>query len=134
MPVAALSFVNPDELADSLGGLARGTVVAQVMPSPRGANLVSIPLVKECAEALEALNGAKLNYTSLESCIAAKVLVAGLKKAGGAKATRESLLQAMPALGRVDLNGYLVTYGNASHHGSGWVELTMLSRGNRFVQ
>jgi ABC-type branched-subunit amino acid transport system substrate-binding protein len=133
VPVAALSFVNPDELADSVGPLARGTIVAQVMPTPRGANLFSMPLVKECAESLEAFNGAKLNYTSLESCLAAKALVAALKKAGP-KPTRESILAAMGTLGRMDLGGFSLNYTQANHHGSGWVELTMLSRGNRFVQ
>jgi branched-chain amino acid transport system substrate-binding protein len=132
-PVAALSFVNPDELAESVGTLARGTIVAQVIPSPRESNQVSVPLVKECAEALNALNAAKLNYTSLESCIAAKTLVAALKKAG-AKPTRESVLQAMGSLGRVDLNGYTLNYSPTNHHGSSWVELSILSRGNRFVQ
>jgi branched-chain amino acid transport system substrate-binding protein len=133
VPVAALSFVNPDELAESVGGVARGTIVAQVIPSPRPSNQVSVPLVKECAEALNALNGAKLNYTSLESCIAAKTLVAALKKAGP-KATRESILQAMGSLGRVDLSGYSLNFSPTSHQGSNWVELTILSRGNRFVQ
>jgi len=133
VPVAALSFVNPDELAESVGGLARGTIVSQVIPSPRASNQVSMPLVKECAEALNALNGAKLNYTSLESCIAAKTLVLALKKAGP-KPTRESVLQAMATLGRVDLNGFVLNFSPTSHQGSSWVELTILSRGNRFVQ
>ena len=131
--VAALSFVNPDELAESVGALARGTMVSQVIPSPRASNQVSIPLVKECSEALRALNGAKLNYTSLESCIAATTLVAAIKKAGP-KPTRESILQAVGLLGRVDLGGYSLQYSPTNHHGSSWVELTMLSRGNRFVQ
>jgi len=131
--VAALSFVNPDELAESAGALARGTVVSQVMPSPRAANQVSIPVVKECADALNALNGAKLNYTSLESCIAAKALVVALKKAGP-KATRESILQAMGSVGRIDLGGFSLNYSPTNHQGSSWVELTILSRGNRFVQ
>ncbi|MEO8060196.1 MAG: ABC transporter substrate-binding protein, partial [Burkholderiales bacterium] len=109
VPVAALSFVNPDELAESVGQMARGTVVSQVMPSPRASNQVSIPLVKECAEALHALNGAKLNYTSLESCIAAKTLVTALKKTGP-KPTRESVLAAMGTLGRVDLGGFALNY------------------------
>ena len=131
--MAALSFVNPDELAESVGALARGTMVSQVIPSPRASNQVALPLVRECAEQLKALTGGSLNYTSLESCIAATVLVHALKKAGP-KVTRESLLQAMGSLGRVDLNGYSLTYSPTSHHGSTWVELTMLSRGNRFVQ
>ncbi|MEP7298817.1 MAG: ABC transporter substrate-binding protein [Burkholderiales bacterium] len=133
MSIAALSFVNPDELAESVGPLARGTMVSQVIPSPRTANQVAVPLVKECAEELKALNGSSLNYTSLESCISATLLVNALKKAGP-KVTRESLLQTMGSLGRMDLNGYSLTYSPTDHRGSSWVELTMLSRGNRFVQ
>jgi len=132
-PVAALSFVNPDELAESVGSAARGTVVSQVIPSPSTAHQVSIPLVKECAEALDAFNGAKLNYTSLESCIAAKALVATLKKAAP-KFTRENILAATGTMGRIDLGGFSVNFQSANHQGSNWVELTMLSRGNRFVQ
>lgn len=133
IPVAALSFVNPDELVASVGNLARGTVVAQVMPSPRSSNQISVPLMKECAEALNTLNGAKLNYTSLESCIGAKVLVEALKKAGP-QVTRASLLQATGNLGRLDLKGFSLNFGPGQRHGSSWVELTILSRGNRFVQ
>lgn len=131
--VAALSFVNPDELAESVGALARGTVVSQVIPSPRSSNQVSMPLVKECADALNALNGGKLNCTSLESCIAAKTLAAALKKAGP-KPTRDSVLAAPGSLGRVDLGGFLLNFGSGNHNGRSWVELTILSRGNRFVQ
>jgi ABC-type branched-subunit amino acid transport system substrate-binding protein len=133
VPVAALSFVNPDELAESQGNAARGTVVSQVMPSPRLANQIAMPVVKSCAEALTALNGGKLNYTSLESCIAAKTLLLALKKAGP-KPTRESVLQAMSTLGHVDLGGYVLNFSPTSRHGSTMVELTILSRGNRFVQ
>jgi branched-chain amino acid transport system substrate-binding protein len=133
IPVAALSFVNPDELVESVGNLARGTVVAQVMPSPRSSNQISVPLMKECADALSALNGARLNYTSLEACIGAKVLVEALKKAGP-QVTRASLLQAMGNLGRLDLKGFSLNFGPGQRHGSNWVELTILSRGNRFVQ
>ncbi|HJV70140.1 ABC transporter substrate-binding protein [Ideonella sp.] len=133
LSVAALSFVNPDELAESAGGLARGTMVSQVIPSPRPSNQVSVPLIRECAEALNALNGAKLNYTSLESCIAATALVTAIRKAGP-NPTRESILHAMDAVDRLDLGGYSLQFSPTRHQGSNWVELTMLSRGNRFVQ
>ena len=65
--VASRSFGAPvygvDELAESVGPLARGTMVSQVIPSPRQSNQVSLPIVRDCAAALLALNGAKLNYT-----------------------------------------------------------------------
>jgi len=133
IPVAALSFVNPDELAESAGEVARGTVVSQVVPSPRQSNQTSMPVVKDCADALTALNGGKLNYTSLESCIAAKALLVALKRAGN-NPTRDGVLQAMGTLGRVDVGGFVLNYSSGNRHGSQWVDLTMLSRGNRFVQ
>jgi len=131
--VAALSFVNPDELAESAGEIARGTLVSQVIPSPKLSSQVANPLVKECADALQAFSGAKLNYTSLESCIAATALVAAIKKAGPSP-TRESILQAAASVDRLDIGGHALQFSPARHHGSSWVELTMLSRGNRFVQ
>ncbi len=133
LPVAALSFVNPDELAESVGEVARGTVVSQVVPSPRLSTQTSIPVVKDCAETLTAFNGGKLNYTSLESCIAAKTLLVALKRAGN-NPTRDGVLQAMGSLGRVDVGGFVLNYSSGNRHGSQWVDLTMLSRGNRFVQ
>jgi branched-chain amino acid transport system substrate-binding protein len=132
-PVAALSFVNPDELRETVGNAARGTIVSQVMPSPSPSNQVSIPVIRECADALNALNGSPLNYTTLESCVAAKVLVAALRKAGP-KVDRESLLAAMGSLGRTDLGGFTLNYGGGNHHGSNWVDLSILSRGNHFVR
>ena len=95
---------------------------------------MSLPVAKACAEAVQALNGAKLNYTSFESCIAAKALVVALKKAGPKPPTREALLQAMAAVGRIDLGGYSLNYAAGHRHGSSLVELTILARGSRFVQ
>lgn len=131
--IAALSFVNPDELSESAGELARGTVVSQVIPSPRTANQVAVPVVKDCADLLTAFSGAKLNYTSLESCIAAKTLLVVLKHAGP-KPTRSAVLHAAATLGHVDLGGFGLNYSPTNHNGSNWVELTILSRGNRYVQ
>jgi branched-chain amino acid transport system substrate-binding protein len=60
--------------------------------------------------------------------------VDSLALAAQTKPTREGVLQAMGSLGRLDLNGYSLTYSPTSRHGSTMVELTILSRGNRFVQ
>ena len=133
MSIAALSFVNPDELSESSGELARGVVVSQITPSPRRSNQVSIPIVKDCADLLAAFSGAKLNYTSLESCIAAKTLVIALKRTGP-KPTRGAILHAMGSLSHVDLGGYTLNFSPTNHNGSNWVELTILARGNRYMQ
>jgi ABC-type branched-subunit amino acid transport system substrate-binding protein len=131
--VVALSFVNPDELAESVGKAARGVIVSQVIPGPHMANEVSMPVVHECAEALKEFSGAKLNYTSLESCIAARTLVLALHRAG-AHPTRDGVLHAMAMLGHVDLGGYVMNFSSANRQGSNWVDLTILSRGDRYVR
>ena len=89
-------------------------------------------MVHECAEALKDCNGARLTYTSLESCVAVKTLGVALHREG-ARPTRESMLRAMAALGRVDHGGYVVDHATATHQGSNGAELTMLTRGNRHV-
>ena len=97
------------------------------------ANEVALPIVHDCAEALKEYNGARLNYTALESCIAARTLVLALHHAGP-HATREGLLHAMATLGHVDLGGYVMNFSQANRQGSSWVDLTILSRGDRYVR
>jgi ABC-type branched-subunit amino acid transport system substrate-binding protein len=133
IPITALSFVNPDELAANLGVLARGTTVSQVMPSPRGANLYENNTVRDCAATLAAFNGSKLNYTSLESCIAAKTILRVIQKVGPTKITRETLLGGIEKAGRIDLNGFVLNFTN-SNQGSQYVDLSILSRGNTFTR
>jgi branched-chain amino acid transport system substrate-binding protein len=131
--VAALSFVNPDELADTYGNLARGTIVSQVVPAPRGANLISNAVLKDCAALLQTLNGSKLNYTSFESCLAAKAIVRVIQKVGLAKVTRASLLQGLERAGKIDLDGFVLDFGK-DNHGSHLVDLTILSRNGQFAK
>ena len=131
IPIVALSFVNPDELASLAGANARGTIVAQVVPTPRALANANFTVVKDCADALAALNGSVLNYTTLESCIAAKVLVEGLRRAGPS-VTRASLYKGLESVGKVDVGGFFVTFGPGNHHGGKWVDLSMLSRGNTY--
>lgn len=131
VPIVALSFVNPDELAAVAGPNARGTIVAQVVPTPRTGPNANFPVVKECADAVTALNGAQFNYTTLESCMAAKVLTEGIRKAGK-DVTRASIVKGLESLGRYELGGFSMTFGPNAHHGSKWVDLTILSRGNTY--
>ena len=130
-PIVALSFVNPDELVSSAGAAARGTIVSQVVPTPRAVANPNFTVVKDCADALTTLNGATLNYTTLEACIGAKVLVEAIRRAGG-QANRASVLKGLENLGRLDVGGFFVTLTPGSHHGSKWVDLSILSRGNTY--
>jgi branched-chain amino acid transport system substrate-binding protein len=132
IPTTAISFVNPDELARTYGTVARNSIVSQVVPTPGGVKLITNGVIKDCASLLADLNGAKINYTSLESCIAAKTLVRVMQKIGGAKITRTSLLRGLENAGRIDLGGFTLDY-SSGHHGSSFVDLTFLSRDSQFL-
>jgi branched-chain amino acid transport system substrate-binding protein len=131
VPVTALSFVNPDELARSYGTVARGAMVSQVVPSPNGSLLFSNAALRDCAKLLKDFNGAKLNYTSLEACLAAKTLVKVIQLVGPTRVTRPALLKGLSNAGRIDLDGFVLDY-TKGRHGSRFVDISFLSRDSMF--
>ena len=123
-----VSFVGSKALAHELGADGRGVQISQVVPFPWA---TGIPLVNEYQKKI----GGEANYsfTSLEGYIAASVLVRGLRKAGS-NLTRESLVDAMANLGTVDLGGFTVKYSPDNHNGSSFVDLTIISRNEKFMR
>jgi len=121
--VTSLSFAGASQLAKALGQDASGVSVAITVPAPRGQ---AVPVVKECSEAWTAA-GQKdaMSVTALESCIAAKVLVEGMKRAGK-DVTRASLHRALTALGRYDAGGYVVDFKPNFRHGGSYVGMALL--------
>jgi branched-chain amino acid transport system substrate-binding protein len=100
-------------------------VMSQVSPSY---SKRSIPVVREYHAAMEALLGKQdLAYTSLESYIAAKVLVEGLRRAGP-QPTREKVLAALDTIKDYDVGGYMVSFSPTNHNGSRFVALSILGR------
>jgi ABC-type branched-subunit amino acid transport system substrate-binding protein len=119
------SFAGSTALANSLGPDGLGVAMSQIVPSYLKR---SIPVVKEYQAAMEATLGKKeFSYTSLESYIAAKVLVEGLRRAGP-QPTREKLLAALDTLSNYDVGGYLVSFSPSNHNGSSFVSLSILGR------
>jgi len=125
--ISALSFVSPDELAAAPGGAARGTTVTQVVPSIRA----SMPVVNECRDALKTAGLPALSYASLESCIAAKVLVEAMNRASK-NLNRQTLYASLENLGKMDVGGFEIAFSKDDHHGSSWTDLSILSRGGTF--
>jgi len=122
-----MSFVGTQALADELGKDAAGVMITQVVPSPYNqANA----LAREFAEAARKVNGASVNFSSLEGYLAAKVLVEGLRKAPG-KPTRESLIAGLESIDRQQFGGFEVSFSARNHVGSKFVELSMLTGDGR---
>ncbi len=121
--ITSLSFVGASQLAKALGPEAAGISVALTVPTAKS---ISVPVVKECVEAWTALGQKEtMNVTAIESCIAAKILVEGMRKAGK-EITRESLQRSLSALGRVDLGGHVVEFKPGFRHGGKFVDIAVI--------
>lgn len=126
--MTSLSFVGPSQLAKAAGPDAAGVSVAGVVPPP---NKAVVPVIKECGNVMKEAGIPELNYTNLEACIAAKVLVEGLRRAGP-NPTREGLYKALTGLSQYDAGGYVVKFGPESRHGSNFVELAVIGKNGQF--
>jgi len=125
--MTSLSFVGPSQLAKAAGPDASGVSVAGVVPPPPK---TLVPVVKECGEAIRKAGLPEVNYTNLEACIAAKVLVEAMRKAGNVN--RESLYKALEGMGNYDAGGYIVNFGPNDRHGSRFVELAVIGKNGQF--
>ena len=121
-----VSFVGSKALAGELADEGIGVQISQVVPFPwSDVNTIVRDYQKNIG------TPDKYSFTSLEGYIAAKVLVEGLKRAGR-NPTRESLIDGLAAMGKVDLGGFTVNYTPGNHNGSSFVDLTIISRGGKF--
>jgi len=127
---ASTSFVGASALAEALGPVGVGVVVAQVVPPYSRA---SVAIVKEYQAAIQKqLGKPDYSFTSLEAYIGAKVLVEAIRRTG-ANPTRENLLKVLNAMHDYNLGGFVVNFSPTDHNGSRFVELTAISRGGRFA-
>jgi branched-chain amino acid transport system substrate-binding protein len=119
----SLSFAGASQLAKALGPDAAGVSVAVTVPTPRSQ---AVPVVRECVEAWTAAGHKEpISVTAVESCIAAKVLVEGMKRSGNT-VSRASLHKALSALGRYDAGGYVVDFKPNFRHGGSYVGMALL--------
>ncbi len=127
---ASTSFAGPNVLMRALGTSGAGVAISQVVPPVTNK---SIPVVNEYMAAFEKLTG-KQNFgaTSLESFIAAKMLVEALRRAGPKEPTRESLANALDGMSSFDAGGYTVSFAPNNHNGSSFSEMTVIDKNMRF--
>ncbi len=125
IPITSLSFASLSQITKGLGESAAGITVSLTVPSP---NQLEIPIVAECREAWTSSNqpGA-LTTTSLESCIAAKVLVDSIRRAGK-DVTRAGLQRALSSLAKVDVGGFVMNFRDGSNHGGIFVDIAVIRR------
>lgn len=117
----SVSTVNPKALIAGAGlANVQSMVISQVVPS---VNNTSKSIVKEYRDNLKRyVPAAQPSPLSLESYIAAKMLVEGLKRAGS-NPTRQSLQSALDGIGRFDAGGFPMVFGPHDRQGSDYVDV-----------
>ncbi|RKT58883.1 amino acid/amide ABC transporter substrate-binding protein (HAAT family) [Azonexus fungiphilus] len=127
--IYGLSIIDSQVLLDKLGPeVARGFAFSQVVP-PESRSV--LPLVREYARLKAQGKQADLGARSMEGFIAAKALVAALRK--GASSGPEAG-KAMAATRKLDLGGYSLDFSASDRTGSNYVDFAMLGRGGQVVQ
>lgn len=126
-----VSFVGSKALADELGDTGVGVVISQVVPLPY---LPTSAIVREYQQRMKEAGHTDFDFTSLEGFIAAKVMLEGLRRAGGKNLTRPELVAALESMHEYNLGGFTVSYSPTNHEGSHFTDLTMIGRGEKFLQ
>ena len=124
-----VSFVGSKALAKELDRDGRGVQISQVVPFPWDP---TIPVVKEYRKLVDEAKG-EPGFGTLEGFIAAKVMVEGLRRAGK-KLDREGFVKAMESIDAYDVGGFKVSFAPDNHSGSKFVDLTIISRDQKFVR
>jgi ABC-type branched-subunit amino acid transport system substrate-binding protein len=124
-----VSFVGSKALAKELDREGRGVQISQVVPFPWDP---TIQVVKEYRKLTDEAKG-EVGFGTLEGFIAAKVMVEGLRRAGK-RLDRDGFVRAMETLDPYDTGGFKVSFAPDNHSGSKFVDLTIISRDQRFVR
>lgn len=117
------SVISLEALNKELGPQARGTVLAQIMPSLKN---TSVPVVQEYLTLLRArAPEAVPSPFGFEGFVHARLLVEGLRRAGRDLST-ESFIKAMESAGEITFGRFTASYSPTSHNGSAYVELAIV--------
>jgi branched-chain amino acid transport system substrate-binding protein len=119
----AFSALDTTVITKNVGADAKGLAISQVFPIPRG---VRLKIVAEYLEDVKKLGRGEPSFYGLEAYVEAKVLVEGLRRAGG-KPTPASLVKALETMADFDVGGYFVKYTPEVHQGSGFVEVDVIN-------
>lgn len=115
----------------SLCANATGSIGTQVLPSEHS---LAAAIVREAGDLAKAKGLEGLSPAMLEGYAAAKVLVAGLQRAGvnPTRARLRDALKGLKGLKKLDLGGMEMGYGPNDHTGLEFVDLSIIGESGRF--
>jgi len=129
--VATLSNNAAGGFITGLGPDAGSVIVSQVFPSERR---LAVPMIAEASRLAAAQKVTHLTPAMIEGYAAAKVLVAGLRRAEKESkvVTRGSLKRALESLDRFDIGGLEISYSATDHTGLDFADLSMIGPDGTF--
>lgn len=127
VPIYALSVAA--SAVPALGADARGLAMTQIVPFPwRQVNPMARDFNREAAAA-----GVAVNYNSYGGYLGARFVIEALRRASPA-ITTDSIVRAIQGIRNFDLGGIQLNYGPTNHHGTNWVEITIVGPDGRFMR
>jgi len=129
--VATLSNNAAGGFIKDLGDDAGSVIVSQVFPSERR---LAVPMIAEASRLAATQKVAQLTPAMIEGFAAAKVLVAGLRRAEKESKviTRQSLKRGLESLERYDIGGLEITYSPTDHSGLDFADLSIIGADGTF--
>ena len=129
--VATLSNNAAAGFVTGLGEDAGSVIVSQVFPSERR---LAVPMIAEASRLASTAKVTQLTPAMIEGFAAAKVLVAGLRRAEKENKviTRASLKRGLESLERFDIGGLEITYGPTDHTGLDFADLSIIGQDGSF--
>lgn len=129
VPVYCISVSRSRALLDALGDDARGLAFTQGVPFPWQP---VTPLTRDFHAAM-ARENMPIAFDCFMGYLTARVLVEGLRRAGRT-VTPASIVTGMEGMRQVDVGGYRLSYSPTNHHGSRYVDITVVGPGGRFMR
>jgi ABC-type branched-subunit amino acid transport system substrate-binding protein len=125
----SVSDADGESLVRSLGPLARGFGVSQVVPLPTSAVR---QVVRDYQAAMQATGQQTFTHQSLEGYLYGRVALEALRRAGR-DVSRDRVTQVLESLD-VDLGGFRVRFGGRSRQGSVFTEMTVVRHDGRLAR
>ena len=119
------------EFADAAGADGQGTIMTQIVPLPTRRGLAIQRDYENHFHA--AFPKESFGFSSMEGYVSARMMVETLKRVPAGRFSREALVTAAESLGRLDLGGFEVRYGPNDRTGSTFVDVTIISKNQAFV-
>lgn len=121
-----LSVADTNLLVKQFGKDAAGILVTQTMPAPFSDKL---GVSREFRQLMRSVGKDKhVGYASMTGFVSAKAFVEALRLTGP-DLTREKFMASIESAKNMDLGGYVLRFGPEKHHGSIYVETTMIKPG-----